>query len=801
MKVTLSWLKEYVDLDLTAEQIAEIFDLSGTEVDSVTKIGGEIKGVVVGEVKSISPHPQADRLSYCRVDLGEETRDIVCGAKNISVGDKVPVALEGAVLPNGQRIKKSKIRGLLSEGMICSGEELKLEEKSDGVMILSKTAPLGCSLSKALELEDWLFDLEITPNRPDCLGVIGLARELAAITGQKLKLPKARLREGAGMTKDKVEVEVVDTNLCPRYVARVIEGVRIAPSPYWLSSRLRSVDIRPVNNVVDVTNYVMMVTGQPLHAFDLKLLKGRKIIVRRAKDSEAIITIDHQRRFLTPEMLVIADEEHPVALAGIMGGFDSEISEGTQTLLLESANFKPSNIMRTSRKLNLTSESSYRFEKGVDIGGTLFAANLAAQLIVQIAGGELLAQAIDLRSSLGSQRRIAFRVGRVNKILGTKLSASKVEKILNSLEIKTSKDSNKDKLMAKIPTFRVDLEREIDLIEEVARLHGLNNIASNLPQSTSKARGANETQLDKIRLVELVLASGFSQAINYSFISQTDLDKLQLPEDHPWRQVVSLSNPISEEQSIMRPTLLPSLLGNIAYNLNRGETDLGLFELGKIFIPSLEKAPKEVEILAIAATGRSNSWHWSGSDRLVDFFDLKGLMEFIAGQFNLEDLHFQVAQHPSFHPGITAEILAGNSVIGLVGQIHPAVQSAFQIKQAVVAMEILVDSFLAKKKPHRAIKEIPKFPFIDVDLAFVVSERVTQERLSNLISSVGGKLLESLNLFDVYRGPQVPSGTKSLAYRLRFRSSKRTLTESEVEKIKQRIIRKAEQEVGAHLRT
>ncbi len=801
MKVTLSWLKEYVDLDLTAEQIAEIFDLSGTEVDSVTKIGDEIKEVVVGEVKSISPHPQADRLSYCRVDLGEETRDIVCGAKNISVGDKVPVALEGTVLPNGQRIKKSKIRGLLSEGMICSGEELKLEEKSDGVMILPKTAPLGCSLSKALELEDWLFDLEITPNRPDCLGVIGLARELAAITGQKLKLPKARLREGAKMTKDKVEVEVVDSDLCPRYVARVIEGVRIAPSPYWLSSRLRSVDIRPVNNVVDVTNYVMMVTGQPLHAFDLKLLKGRKIIVRRAKDSEAIITIDHQRRFLTPEMLVIADEEHPVALAGIMGGFDSEISKSTQALLLESANFKPSNIMRTSRKLNLTSESSYRFEKGVDIGGTLFAANLAAQLIVQIAGGELLAQAIDLRSSLGRQRKIAFRVGRVNKILGTKLSASKVEKILNSLEIKTSKDSNKDKLMAKIPTFRVDLEREIDLIEEVARLHGLNNIVSRLPQSTSETRGANERQLDKVRLAELVLASGFSQAINYSFISQTDLDKLQLPEDHPWRQVVSLSNPISEEQSIMRPTLLPSLLGNIAYNLNRGETDLGLFELGKIFIPSLGKAPKEVEILAIAATGRANSWHWSGSDRLVDFFDLKGLMEFIAGQFNLEDLHFQVAQHPSFHPGITAEILAGNSVIGLVGQIHPAVQSAFQIKQAVVAMEILVDSFLAKKKPHRAIKEIPKFPFIDVDLAFVVSERVTQERLSNLISSVGGKLLENLNLFDVYRGPQVPSGTKSLAYRLRFRSSKRTLTESEVEKIKQRIIRKAEQELGAHLRT
>ena len=801
MRVTLNWLKEYVDFDLSVEEIVDLFDLSGTEVESLTHLGDKLDNVVVGKIKEISPHPNADRLTLVKVEVDKDNlAHIVCGASNINPGDMVPVALPGAELPNGLKIKKSKLRGELSEGMLCSATELNLGSDAGGILILPSSAKVGLPISRELDLDDWQLELEVTPNRPDCLGIIGLAREVAALTGSKLKIPQTKIKEGSRSIEEQIDIDIQDTDLCPRYVARLFRDVKIGPSPIWLSRRLDSIGIRSVNNIVDVTNYVMMETGQPLHAFDYDKIKGQKIIVRRARKKEMLVSIDHIKRDLSGDMLVIADEKHPIALAGVMGGFDSEISDSTTNILIESASFLATNIMRTSRSLGLISDSSYRFEKGVDTAGCLYAADRAVELITEITGTTAEKGSIDNYPKKASTEKIALRPQKVNSVLGTEISSKKMEEILTGLDMNVKKRSDDKEISVTIPTFRCDLKREIDLIEEIARIYGLNKIPTSLPLSSDNDRGFTTEQSYRRELRLALTSMGMSEIITYSFMNEDDIDMLNLPVGHPWSKVKKLANPIAEDQSILRTSLLPSLLSNARHNINHGQINIKVFEIGTTFQDTGKATPAESLEVGGVITGLDLQDMWYGKSRRLDFFDLKGLMVTLSQKMRLKDLDFKAASHPSFHPGATAELTTENNAIGIFGQIHPDVQEAYGIDQDLFVFQLSVDRFIENIESDPEIEEIPRYPGVSLDMALVVEEKIANFEIENVIWKNGTGLLQNVRLFDLYRGPNIENGKKSLAYSLTYRSDKRTLTEREVQKIHDRIIDKATQELGATLR-
>ncbi len=798
MKVTLSWLKEFVDFDLSAQELADKLDLSGTAVESITHLGARFDKIVVGEIVAVEKHPNADRLSYCEVALNGDRAGIVCGAPNVKVGQKVPVALPGAILPTGVQIKPTSIRGVASEGMICSEVELELGDDASGIMVLARDAEVGRPLAQAIGLDDWVLELEITPNRPDCMGVIGVAREAAALVGASLKVPPAALEEAGEDISAHVKIEIADPDLCPRYTAKYVDNVTIGPSPVWMRQRLEAVGIRSINNVVDVTNYVLMETGQPLHAFDFDLLRGGRIVVRRAKARETLETIDHIVRKLEPNALVIADGERPVALAGVMGGAQSEINEGTSKVLIESANFDPINIRQTSRSLGLISESSLRFEKGVDIGGTLYAAERAAQLIGATAGGRVWAGAVDNYPNPRPARVISLRPGRVETILGASIPAKKVRSLLESLELEAAE--SQDVLEVTVPSFRVDLEREIDLIEEVARLYGLNNIAASLLPSTNPDRGLSPLQSLTRRLRGLMEAAGLMEVVNYSFIGRGELDRLGLPKKHPWLEAVPIANPLSEDQAVMRTTLLPSLLRTIAHNVNRGQTDVRVFEIGKVFRRH-KGLPEERLMLGGALTGnrREAEWH-NPAAAPADFYDAKGILELICGRVPLADCHIRGAENPVLQPGQSAELASEDKVIGFAGALHPRIQENYDLRQPVFVWQLSIADILAHAQLARGFMEIPKFPPIVLDLALVVDDSVAWDSLRNLALETGAPLLREARLFDLYRGEGVPPGKKSLAFSLTYQADDRTLTDEEVDRVQERLIKRAAKEFGAKLR-
>jgi len=801
MRVTLNWLKEYVDFDLSVEELADLFDLSGTEVESLTHLGKELDKVVVGKIKEISPHPNADRLTLVKVETDKKDLiNIVCGADNIKTGDMVPVALPGAELQSGLKIKKSKLRGEPSEGMLCSATELKLGNDASGILILSNSAKLGIPVSQELDLDDWVMELEVTPNRPDCLGIIGLAREVAALTGSKLKIPKTEVKEGGKKIEDQIDIEIEDSDLCSRYVARLFKDISIGPSPIWLSRRLDSIGIRSINNIVDITNYVMMETGQPLHAFDYDKIKGNKITVRRARKKEILVSIDHVKRDLSSDMLVIADDKRPTALAGVMGGFESEISDSTTNILIESASFLATNIMRTSRSLGLISESSYRFEKGVDTAGCLYAANRAAELITEITDRAAEKGFIDNYPKKAVAEKISLRPQKVNNILGTNISSNKMEEILISLDMKVKSGSKEKELVVTVPTFRCDLEREVDLIEEIARLYGLNNIPASLPLSSDSDRGLSKEQMQRIVLRSTLTSLGMSEIITYSFMNDDDISKLNLPKDHPWSKARRLANPIAEDQSILRTSLLPSLISNARHNLNRGQTSVKVFEMGTTFQDNGKAAPSELLEVGGIITGAHEMDSWYGKSRQIDFFDLKGLIVALSQKTHLGDFDFRAASHPSFHPGATAELISKNDVIGIMGQIHPDIQEAYEIDQNLFVFQLNVDRLIKNMESDKEVKEIPRYPGVELDIALTVDEKITNSQIETVIWKNGTGLLRDLRLFDLYRGSNIEKGKKSLAYSLTYRSDKRTLTDDEVQKIHGRIIEKANQELGATLR-
>ena len=800
MKVTLNWIKEFLDTDdLDASEVAEILTMSGTEVEKIEYFGSKFENIIIGEITSFSQHPNADKLSLCRVNTGKEELSIVCGANNFKQNDKVALALIGAKV-GPIEIKRSKIRGEYSEGMMCSEAELGLSSESDGIMILDESYPLGESYAKIAGLDDVVYELEITPNRPDCLSIIGIAREISAITGYKLIVPGLDTDGKINLDSD-LEIQIKDYKLCPRYSAKIFKDIPLTQSPEWLKNRLILCGMRPIDLIVDLTNYVMLETGQPMHAFDIDLLHSPKIIVRKADAGEEIRTIDDTVRKLNQDALLIADEKKAVALAGIMGGRETEINSDTRNVLLESTNFSGPSIMLTSKKTGLRSEASSRFEKNIDPELTIFALERFYRLFENITGYSNSPGIYDSYNKSPRERNIELRPDRVKQILGQDIGIKKISDILNSLKIKNNINENKIDVI--VPSFRFeDLEREIDLIEEIARIFGYNNINSQ-PTILSKSRGKYSKEQTTIKSIRQLLADiGSNEVINYSFISMDDFSRLGLGKEKDFKDFIEIVNPINEDFKIMRTMLLPSLINTAKNNINRNTRDISIFEISKVFIEKkTSELPEEVLKLGILLTGKAVTKSWNEDEREFDFFDLKGIIESMVSKFYIEPkMDISDKEYVFFHPKISGDLVIGGKHMGILGKINPTILENIEIDQDIFYAEIILDLFNENMTGIKEYKPISAFPSIEIDLAIVVDEKINNKDILETIRKNGTDILRRTSLFDIYRGKQVEKGKKSLAYSLTFRGENRTLKDSEVEIITNRIIEKLGKNFNASLR-
>jgi len=802
MKFTVNWLKHYVDCDLDPAALAHRLTMAGLEVDSVEDLGAHLGFVVVARIEAVAPHPNADKLVLCTVAAGSEPLRVVCGAPNARAGMVTALALPGAELPGGLTVKPAKIRGQESAGMLCSERELELGDGHGGIMDLPHDLTVGSPIADALGLNDVVIEVDLTPNRPDCTSVIGIAREVAGLTGTTLRKPLPSPPPLTG--KDlPFAVEVVDPAGCPRYTARLIKNVRIGPSPEWLARTLKAVGLRPINNVVDVTNFVMLEYGQPLHAFDFERLAGGKIVVRRAVNGERMTTLDGTERILDEAALLICDAEKPVALAGIMGGANSEVSGDTTDILLESAYFDPVCIRRTARLLKMGTDASYRFERGIDPNLPPEALERATRLIVEIAGGEAVPGGIDCCAGIAPREMIRLRAHKVRDLLGLPYTTGDVANLLARIEI-ASREADADTLEVRPPSFRVDLEREVDLIEEVARLHGYNEIPSSLPTVPMSFSEMDPARGLRQRLTAIMTGLGCTEAINYSFIARRHADMIGLMADDPRRVTVDILNPLSEDQAVMRTTLLPGLLENVRHNLNRQSTDLRLFETGKVFLPSGRELPDERQQLGAVLTGRRNPGasllHFG--DTLVDLLDVKGIAEAILAESRLRNPCFVPPAHPPPYakPGDWAEISCQGQMIGAIGAIRREVLRPFGIKQDVFYLELDLDRVRGLLPEERQFHPLPRFPWVKWDLAFIVPDSVGGGTLTEAIAGSGLPHIAGVEVFDIYRGEPVAKGSKSIALRITYHSTEQTLDDETVGKIHQKVIDMVVQRFQGQLR-
>ncbi|HVV01852.1 MAG TPA: phenylalanine--tRNA ligase subunit beta, partial [Verrucomicrobiae bacterium] len=792
MKTTFNWLKEYVDFDWTAEELAERLTMLGIEVEGVQSLGGEFEGVVVAQVITRDKHPNADKLSLCRVKDGKGERQIVCGAQNFKAGDKVPLILPGHSLPAkpGEApftIKVGKIRGMESQGMMCSPQELGLPDAVDGLLILREDARVGQPFAEYLGRSkgDVVYDLEITPNRPDLNSVVGVAREISALTGNPLRLPAIPLPSTAGQPSvgELVSVRVEDAALCPRYTARVIRGVKVGPSPAWLKSAVEKAGIRSISNVVDATNFVMLEIGQPLHAFDYRLLGKNtdgipSIVVRRAAKDEKFTTLDGQTRSLTDEMLLIADETRAIALAGVMGGQNTEINSATTDVLIESACFEPRNIRATSKKLDLRTDSSYRFERGADVEICDWASRRVAAIILETAGGALAEGMLDVYPAHYEPKQIRLRHERTAAVLGVEIAPARQTAFLQRLGIEAVSNpaSGAGSTIFRVPSFRVDIKQEIDLVEEIARLYGVDRIPATPPRGAVGANPFDATHDQLAAIRHLITGLGLTEAQGQTLISEADA---KLTGAGP---LVPLAHPLSSDMNVLRPSLLPGLLTALRHNLSHRNNDVALFELGRVFLGAASATGSqskgasaggitEERRLAFALTGKRNPLFWSGADRdaLFDIYDLKGILEEFFEHFGVRGVTFQTHSDPSGFYLESANVALGKLRLGELGVLNPALARRYDLRDPVLLAELNVDMVLGRRNASKSFKPVPALPSVRRDVAMVVPEATTHDAVLAVVKQAKPANLESVELFDVFRGKNVPSGSKSLAYAFTYR--------------------------------
>jgi len=791
MKVPYNWLKDYVDINVGPKELGDILTLTGSQLEEVEIQGDQIKNVVVCHIEKIEKHPDADRLAVCQVNIGSEVIQIVTAATNMKEGDNVPVALHKSILADGSEIKKGKMRGIVSNGMFCSEEELGIatDEPVHGLMILPEDATIGMDIKEYLGLSKAILDFDITSNRPDCLSMVGMARESSAALDIPYTLPSLKYEvNSSDNINEKLKVEI-KSNLCRRYMARGVKNVKIGPSPSWIQERLIDAGVRPINNIVDITNFVMLEIGEPMHAFDARQLTTGKIVVDTAKDNEKFTTLDEVERELNSNFLCIKDGDKTIALAGIMGGLNSEIQEDTTEVVFECANFDGTNIRVNSKNINLRTESSGRFEKDIDPNLAAIALDRACALVCEIGAGEIISGTIDEYPIKKEISKLTVNPSWVNKFLGTSISSEDMKKYLDALELKTEIDG--DKLLITVPTFRVDIAIREDIAEEIARIYGYDKIPTTVFDVVPTRENKHKNDILREIVIGTLIGSGINQAISYSFVSPKVFDKINVAEDSILRDVIKIKNPLGEDYSVMRTSTLPSMMESLGRNYSRNNDYAKIFEIGKVYIKNEDetKLPTEKNILTIGIYGD------------CDFFDLKGVVENLLEELGIKKARYQrESNNPTFHPGITAAIQLRGKSAGVFGEIHPDVQEAYDLGTPCYIAELDLDLLYAAADTTKKYTKIAKFPAATRDIAVLVDDAVLAFDIEDTISKTGGAIVEKVKLFDVYKGEQIESGKKSMAYAIVYRDINKSLTDADVSKVHDKILKTLETKFGAQLR-
>ena len=810
MQVSIKWLKDYVEIDEPAEKIADRLTMAGVPVERIVRADEGLEKVITGRIEKITPHPDSDHLLVCQLNMGSaELTQIVTGASNVREGHIVPVATVGAVLPDGKKISKGKLRGIPSNGMMCSAGELAIDteglpdEQVNGIYILPPDTPVGVPVAQVLGLDDVILEFELTANRADCFSVIGIAREVAALTGKSLRMPTIEVKETAGVrAADLVSIHIDDEELCRRFSARVLRDVKVAPTPAWMVDRLRGAGIRSINNVVDVTNFVMLELGQPLHAYDYDRIAGHTLTARRARAGEQLHTLDDSNRMAVGDELVIADSEKPAGLAGIMGGLDSEVTDKTTTVVLEAASFHGPTIRRTARRIGLRSEASGRFERGVDETETIRAVTRAAQLLAEMDACTVAEGTIDVNPAPRVPTVLTFSARAVAERIGANIPGEWMASALRSLGF-IVEEQGVETYRVVVPSWRGDVTLMEDISEEVARLYGFDNIASKMPSGAVLQGSVSEMQAFVDTMRETLASLGMTEELSFSFTSAAALDKLCVPEDSVLRRAIPIMNPLMEEYPLVRTTLLTSILDNAARNVTRRNLDLRLFDIAPVFFPKALPVTELVEEKCKVAgllTGRRNPIAWDTDNAMVDFYDAKGVLEHFLSVIGVQKYTVERGEHFAMHPGKTAFFKKGRDVIAVLGEIHPTVAANFGIGQSVYVFEMDAETLLRYRKKKAAIKPLPKYPASTRDLAILVDADLTTAEIERVIAKKGGSYFRGATLFDVYEGKQVGEGKKSMAFHLHFQSDDKTLTDEEVDAAFAAILQAAEEQLHAQLR-
>lgn len=810
MQVSIKWLKDYIDFDETPEQLADKLTMAGIPVENVVRADEGLEKVVTGKLTEVVPHPDSDHLQVCTVDVGEkELLTIVTGAPNVSQGQVVPVALVGAHLPNGQKISKGKLRGIPSMGMLCSADELKMElanlpeEQKTGIFILPEDTPVGEPVAKVLGLDDCVLEFELTANRGDCFSVFGIVREIAVLAGKQPHWPEIVAKENDdAKAEDMVKIGIDAPDLCSRFSARVLKNVKIGPSPEWMQKRLEGAGIRAINNVVDVTNFVMVELGQPMHAYDYDEVKGHSLTARRAEVGENVHTLDDSSRLAKGGELVIADAEKPAGLAGVMGGLETEITEKTTTVVLEAASFNGPSIRRTSRAIGLHSEASGRFERGVDATGTVRALDRAAQLLSEMGACTVTKGVVDVYPVKKDAVTVMFTAAEINGRLGTEISGAKMKEILESLGFAVE-NTGTEAYRLTVPSWRGDVSCMEDVSEEVARIYGFDNIQSTTPRGAVMEARQSARQAFSDRIRRVLASLGMDEARSFAFTHPSLFDKLNVPEDSELRRAIPIMNPLTDEYPLVRTTLLTNLFENAVRNFSRKNEDIRIFELAPVFLPKalpVTEQPDEVLKLVGLLTGRREPVGWGQDGAAIDFYDAKGVVEQLFSALSISRYTVEAGEHFALHPGKTAVFKKGRDVLAVVGEVHPAVQEAFGVTKKLYVFEMDVATMLANAAKNFTSQSLPKYPGVSRDLALIVSEKTAAADVERVIKKNAGPYFKDVALFDLYTGKQIGEGKKSLAFAMRFQSGEKTLTDEEVDAAVEKIVEAAGKEFGAELR-